>query len=69
MRTLDLLKNHPWNMQATINDRGEAHAHSRFEVVIDAIEGFGLAKTTRHVTKQGAYAHARAVLGMVEEVK
>ena len=69
MRTLDLLRNHPWNMQATIFDRGDAHAQSRFEVVIDAIEGFGLSKTTRHTAKTDAYMHARTVLGMNQESK
>ena len=67
MRTLDLLRNHPWNMQATISDRGEANPHNRFEVTVDSIKGFGLVRTTNHETKQAAYAHARAVLGMTED--
>lgn len=70
MRTLDLLRNHPWNMQAVITDRTGTPlaAVNPFLVRIEPISGpsYGTEKETFHATKQEAYAHALTVLGMDE---
>ena len=62
-RTLDLLRNHPWNMQAVITENGAG-----FYVRIEPIDGplHGTEKTTAHKTRDEAYRHARTVLGMDE---
>lgn len=69
MRTLDLLRNHPWDMQAVITDH-PAYGQSRFVVTIEPIDGpeTGLEKATRHTTKEGAYRHAYTVLGWEADI-
>ena len=65
-RTLDLLRNHLWNMQAVITE-----GSAEFYVRIEPIDGpsHGTEKTTAHKTKDEAYRHALTVLGMDEPGK
>ena len=66
-RTLDLLRNHLWNMQAVITESGD-RGFVYFYVRIEPIDGpfHGTEKTTAHRTKNKPYEHARTVLGMDE---
>jgi hypothetical protein len=72
MRTLDLLRNHPWNMQAVITDRTGyvMPGVPALEVRVGAINGpsHGTEKTTFHSTKKEAYTHAYTVLGWQDDI-
>lgn len=65
MRTLDLLRNRPWNMQAVIVDGGPDGDLHPFYVEVGPITGpdTGLEKTTLHYSKVEAYNYAYVVLG------
>lgn len=61
MRAIDLLKNHPWNMQALIT-----FTEGKYTVLVQTIHGpdLGLDKTAVYKSEQQARDYAMTVLGM-----
>ena len=65
MLTLDLLRNHSWNLQAIITDHEKSFdALNRFEVRVETMTGscLSLTKRTFHTTRNGAYRQAHMVV-------
>jgi hypothetical protein len=61
MRVIDLLRNHPWNMQALITE-----TDNTYTVLVQTIHGpdLGLDKTATYPSEKQARDYALTVLGM-----
>jgi hypothetical protein len=59
MKVIDLIRSHPWNMQALITETDNVYT-----VLVQTIHGPGLDKTVTYPSEKLARDYALTVLGM-----